>query len=504
VPTFTYGHDDFFLLENGWRALQGQRPHLDYWSPWGPLTNLVVALGLKLGNDSPNGIGYGNAIFAFAIGLWTYRAGRHRLAPAPGALLAVYAALLVCSPYALGSWPMLSTHAMTYNRFGYALLVPLMLECFQRVRTPERNAEEWIGGISTGAASALTLFLKASYFLVALGLIAGSFVLWRPNLRRVLGMLAGFAAVGFLGSAYLRFDLPAMFHALQMAAAARAQSLSPKSPIYAIEGHLNPLLIVLALAAAASFLKPRRPEWLGDFHLPLLATLVYLGDIALLSANAQSSALPLLPVFAVLTAGRLADLRIASVVGALPLELPYHASLLLLCGLVFVPQFSSDVTGLAAGALRKAHPPESACSARFTEPRLAALILCDRPNEPQKSANGALYTTYVNEGVSLLRQHCDPTDKVLTMDMQNPFPYALGWPPPSGGIASISFNYTLSAQYRPSFDAYFGDATIVMVPRRPAQTPLYIDEFYRIYFPALAERFQLAAESDWWRLYKRR
>src|SRR5215469_3542387 len=45
VPTFVDGHDNFFLLENGWRALHGFRPHLDFWSPWGPVTFLLVALG---------------------------------------------------------------------------------------------------------------------------------------------------------------------------------------------------------------------------------------------------------------------------------------------------------------------------------------------------------------------------------------------------------------------------------------------------------------------------
>src|SRR4030042_4283830 len=42
VPTRIYGHDNFFLLDNGWRIVCGQRPHLDFFRPWGPVMFLVV------------------------------------------------------------------------------------------------------------------------------------------------------------------------------------------------------------------------------------------------------------------------------------------------------------------------------------------------------------------------------------------------------------------------------------------------------------------------------
>src|ERR1700693_6351930 len=48
VPTKVFGHDIFFQLDNGWRVINGQRPHLDYYSPWGPVTFLVTAMGLTI------------------------------------------------------------------------------------------------------------------------------------------------------------------------------------------------------------------------------------------------------------------------------------------------------------------------------------------------------------------------------------------------------------------------------------------------------------------------
>lgn len=504
VPTFIAGHDNFFFLENGWRTLHGFRPHLDFWSPWGPLTFLLVALGLKISHASPNGVAYGTVIFAAVVGFWTYRVGRTRLAPAPRALLGLFAAALACAPYPLGYAPTTLSTAMIYNRYGYALLVLILLECFQRLDMPNPNRQEWLGGLSTGAALGLALFLKASYLLAALGLVVASLVLWFPSVRRLFGILIGFCAVGLCGLAYLRFELAAILRAMRMAAAARAQTLSLTTPIYKIAANIMPLLCIFALAVAASFLRPRRPEWLGELHLPVAAAIVSLADIALMSTNMQVSGLPLLAALALLIANRVAESPQSRSIATNRFSLPYFASVLLLAGLVFLPQFAADVLALPIAAARKIRPP-AGCAVRFTEPRLAGLILCDHGDEDEDSkwSNGSMYTTYVNDGAALLERYGKPTDKVLTMDMQNPFPYVLGWMPPRGGLASTSFNYTLSANARPSFDEYFGDSTLVMVPKHPAQNHRYLDGFRAIYGPEVQKRFRLIAESDWFWLYKR-
>jgi hypothetical protein len=505
VPTFIDGHDNFFLLENGWRALQGLRPHIDFWSPWGPLTFLVVALGLKLGHLSSNGLAYGSAMFAALVGLWTYQVCRARLAPVPGAFLALYNTILACSPHPIGSSLMSLSPAMVYNRYGYALLVIILVECFQSFHESKAGSQEWLGGASTGAALSLTLFLKASYFLAGLGLVGVSFLLWSPSQRRFAGLVTGFSAVTVVGLAYLRFELAAMLRGLRLAAAARSQSLSMETPIHTIAGQMVPLLCGFSLAVAASFLKPRWPEKLAELHLPLTAMIISIADIALLATNMQPSGLPLLAAFGILVANRLADPEFHSSAVGRQLALPFYASVLLLAGLLIWPQLAIDALALPAAALLKSHPPAS-CAVRFTEPRIADLLLCDRPdlNPALKRSNGSTYTKYVNDGTTLLRKYCKSSDKILTIDMQNPFPYVLGWQPPRGGLASTSFNYTVSDKFRPSIDDYFGDASVVMLPRHPAQNPEFLDKFDEIYGREVEQRFALEAESDWFRLYKRK
>jgi len=173
---------------------------------------------------------------------------------------------------------------------------------------------------------------------------------------------------------------------------------------------------------------------------------------------------------------------------------------LVLCGFLSLPQLCSDVVGLAYGAVQKAQPSAAMSRVRFSVPRLAPMILYDGPFDER--SNGGVYTARINEGIALLKQYCGPGDRVLNLDMVNPFPYAMGWQPARGGMAAVAYNYLFTDELRPSDDAYFGDTTVVLVPKEPALEPRYYDGYYRIYHPALLRRYRLAAESESWRLYK--
>src|SRR3990172_6954335 len=183
-----FWNDFFFLLDNGWRVVNGQRPHIDFASPWGPVTFLVSGLGLVLSGYTVDGVGYGSAMVGLLIGVWCFRLGRDRLEPIPRVLISLYLVVLVVAPYSL-CWGIFHTsHAMVYNRYGYALLGLVMLESFETVGTQRREKEEGIGGLSTGVAVALALFLKISYFFVA-ALLIGTSVLLRDLFRRHLLMI---------------------------------------------------------------------------------------------------------------------------------------------------------------------------------------------------------------------------------------------------------------------------------------------------------------------------
>ena len=311
VPTLVAGHDDIFVLENGWRAFNGQRPQLDFSSSFGPLMFLITAVGFKISHASPNGIGYGSAVFGLLIGLWGFRLGRGRLSPVARVLFPLYLVVLICAPYALGTWPLLNSHAMLYNRYGYALVGLVLLECFQPLRDPVRPSDEWVAGLSTGAAAALAISLKATYFMVAALLIASSLLVRgkMPGIRRLAAMAAGFGVLIFAALAYLRFNLHQVIEGYRIAAGARSATLSMMVPIWTIESNLGLLFVALAVGLTGAFLKSRSRSWLGQIELPVVAVIIYLADIGLLMGNTQYFALPLLPVFALLVASRFAEER---------------------------------------------------------------------------------------------------------------------------------------------------------------------------------------------------
>jgi hypothetical protein len=502
VPTRVFGHDIFFLLDNGWRVINGQRPHLDYYSPWGPVTFLITAAGLTISGNSVNGIGYGNALAAFIMGSWTFYVAKNRLTPSLRLVLSFFLAVLVAAPYPLGYSPFLSSHAMVYNRYGYALLGVIVLETFRSSGGSGQDArEEWIGGISTGVALSLTLFLKASFFLVAVAVVvilSASFQ--RLAIRRIAGLCLGsfFAALAML--AYLHFDALAMLSDLRMAAGARAESLDPQIPLLNVLNHVGFLLGVLAFCkATAVVLGNRVPAWSG-WRLLLAGTFFFFVDIALMSSNWQFDGFPICAVFAVMVLSKIMEVRKAIPVQQQP-PLRWYAAALCIGPLLCAPLFVSDLAGLGFGLWNKARPSSSTVM-RFTAPNLKPLLLYQTEGYSTRS-NGSAYTTYVNDGVALLERETRPKEKILTMDMVNPFPYVMERRPPTGGIAAMAYHYTLGDGHRPSDDAYFGDADIVMVPKRPAQVDMYYRDFLKAYEPGLRQRFKLVAESDWWRMYRR-
>ena len=72
-----------------------------------------------------------------------------------------------------------------------------------------------------------------------------------------------------------------------------------------------------------------------------------------------------------------------------------------------------------------------------------------------------------------------------------------------GGIASAAWNYSLSSTHRPTAARLFGNADILMIPKRPAIARIYFDGYVPAYRADIDRMFHLVAESDWWWMYRR-
>lgn len=150
----------------------------------GPVYQLLAAAGLALAGLRAEGIGYAAVLGGAATGLWGYRLALSRMRFTPSVLTGLFLVLLASAPVPLGAGPFSLSHAMAYNRLGFALLALVVLEVMEAPSPAGRKEwSEFLSGASTGVVCVLLLFLKASYFLAAIGLVA-SFAIFRPRSRR--------------------------------------------------------------------------------------------------------------------------------------------------------------------------------------------------------------------------------------------------------------------------------------------------------------------------------
>jgi hypothetical protein len=501
--TRIFGHDVFLSYDLAWRVLNGQRPVLDYSPSMGPVLSLVLAAGLRLARYSADGIGYASALMGAITGVWGYLLARRRMAWVPATLAGLCLVVIAVAPCPLGFPPNDLSHAMVYNRYGYALLGLVLIEAFQPARG--NQASGFWSGFSTGVATILMLFLKPTYA-VAAGAFAGwSVVRIRPSQWRLAGMLAGAAVAGLAVMAYLRFDFMAVWNDFYQTAAARGAGISFWAIRWAIIKGLPEFLLPALLALFAMVLRSNS-EPLSSAIKPLEeAILVLAGGALVLSTNAQPSGFPLNGLLALVlieqSRGALLNFDSAGVRGFLRTE-----TIVILLGLATVlPVLATNAASLGFGVLEaRKRPPETEV-ARFHAPNLAHLLLYDFPGgtEADLRSNGRVYVNYVNDGMDLIRKVSSPQETVFTFDLISPFAYALLRPPAVGGNPNQAINFTFSDRHKPSPERLFGAADIIMVPKHPAASKFDADGISRNYLASVKEGYRICAESDIWQLYKR-
>ena len=502
VHTRIFGHDIFILLDSGWRVENGQRPAVDYSPGTGELLPLLMAAGLKLAHNSVRGIGYASALLGAVVGLWSYAIARNRMSWISASLVSLLLTLIAVAPYPLGLLPNMFSHAMIYNRYGYALLGIVVLESFQR--TPGReDAKLALGSVSTGIVSAALLFLKPSYGLVALVFAAFSVLLDRRNWWRPAGILLGFAAGILAMIAWLRFDFEAVFNTFRLLAAAKSSSLSLWEIRWAIVKGLPDFAALALLVVFVGVIRSSKEPMARSFSFLAVAILVMLGGALLLATNAQAGGYPLNAVLAILLVEQ--GLAAAKNSGIATAGFLSADTVVLLVGLLcFVPDLLANAGGLGSAILESRRNPPASEVARFQSANLSSLLLFDVPfgTDADYRSNGRVYVTYVNDGMDLIRRVSKSAETVFTLDIFNPFPYALLRAPTPGGADCIAFNHQFNDEHKPTPDRLFGSADIVMVPKHPSAADVDTQALFRNYLPDIQARFRLCAETDWWQLYK--
>lgn len=215
-----YAQDAFTVLDGAWRIINGQRPHVDFYTGLGPVSYLITAAGVLFAGGSGAGLAYGQALFGCVVGLWTYNLSERRLRSLATIVMCAIVVLMAIVPTTIGDSPSGTTPATTYNRCGYALVALLILEASSAYRSGRRH-NELFGGLSTGLVLGTLLFLKISFFIGALFLLGALLPLRKQSWERWRGIASAFAATVLAFAGYLRFDLAAMYSDLRTVAHAK-------------------------------------------------------------------------------------------------------------------------------------------------------------------------------------------------------------------------------------------------------------------------------------------
>jgi hypothetical protein len=464
---------------------------------------LITAAGLAISRGRVGGIGFGDTLIGMTIGLWSYALLSRRYKGGLVILGSLWATALAIAPFPLGEDFSISSHAMAYNRWGYALLSLVLLECYPspRVET-QRGRFALAGGFSTGLLCAILLFLKVTYSAVGMGLVIISFALWRHSGRtRIQGLFLGFLPFTLAILFYLHFDLTAVLRDMRMAAISRLSHVPDGRLVDSFLRNIDlPLLGTGLLALASTLVLPvtgvrgiRR--FLLSGRLVVIVVAVYLGGALLLATNAQRSGFPLSAAVALVMLNHIWDFHRRACRSRV-------AALTLLGLLIILPPFVTSTAGLACAAWESSIPP-APDAARFSSPRLSAIVLYDYEGAVNARSNGSALASNINDGTDILKRCTSERDRILTFDVYNPFPFALKRTPPRGGMVGAVYNYTFCDRYHPAPDVMFGEADVVMFPKFPASDPYYFNGLLATYALDLEKRFVRQAESAAWILYRR-
>lgn len=476
-PRF-FNHDVFMVLDGAWRMLNAQRPHVDFNSMVGPVAYAPAVLGLALTHGYVSGFGYGQAIFGFLIGIWAFALGS-RLSDVPRAVFSLLVTILAVAPSNIGPSPLIISGGMTYNRYTYALLGLLLVECLQ-----PRGRSEFREGFSSGAVLGLLAFLKITGIIVGGLMIIALIPVRDQTRRRWAGVALGLLITIFAISSYLHFRLDLVFRDIALTVGAKHIHTTDLYDLDTIA--LQAAVFALLAVGTSAYLRQLGRNQLARRTF-IAAVAILLASFLLIFGNFQVSELPLTTLLLVVWI----DYLIKLPGGTAPDDRVARSMLLAGVSLLVFLSFTSlgltYLTGLylRRSALRTDHPFDAAPLARFI---------------PHNEEAG--YTLYANEGIHLLREYRHPGEHIMSLDFANPFELAFLVPPAPGGSTNLQYRGSFSDTHRLTPQQLFGAYELVMLPKYYSDTtlPSAIPAFYG---PYLKQHYALVAQTEWWQLYRR-
>gem|GEM_PF-3319864 len=491
--------DVIVLLDGGYRMAEGQIPSTDFSNPVGPLVYGLVSLGMRLHGVSLAAVAWGNALMVITGSALTWYATRDRMHVVWRALATIYAALLLSAVRPLGYSPTITTYAMLYNRYGWVLFTLVVVMVAVR---PKRRVTDGLDHIVLGVMLGLLFYTKVTFTLAAglvilLGLIRSSDL---SRVRRVLGVIAGFAIVVVVITAIFRINPIAYIGDIGNSALVQSKGRLGQiawgiiwtSPIW--------LLTALILAALLISAKRRSQSLVPVWTLFALCAAIIGASILLTAGNATERAdLVALAVLPLVITSSIAWQRHGR---SVPMAIAIALLLLGTVGLIA----TQDLAALTKNVVMRGYVANPPANQRFDSANLRDFVIPDNSqwNTDYRTAHNV--PSMVNDGIRMLRNHAQPTERIFSLAFGSPFNTAMDARPTEGGLLWYDLGFDMDRQHHPSAEEAMGTADWVIIPHMlPDQGCCQetVEAMGELYRPYLDAHFQQVDGSENWVLLKR-
>jgi hypothetical protein len=363
-------------------------------------------------------------------------------------------------------------------------------------------------GISIGTIVAILFFLKINY--MTAGFLALFLIPLRLKEKRFiwLGTAGAFISASLILSYFMKISLYSYFQDLiSLAKINTAFSIPQKMESLGI-ANLGPIALVFFIFITLN-LSDTKQNQKGYFQaiLPsiiVFAAVIFLG-LFICTGNNQVVQIPLFGIGGIVLCEDFWRRFISSSPqNSMLLEnkLRYLFSSLLsvyLVALILLPDLGSIANSLEKRKLcnYSAHSLETINSKTLKDMHLLESPLkFKRKGLPENFFPSA--TDVLNDGIGLLRKHATKESRILTIAHHNPFPFALGLPPPKGGLIVWHYERTFSESMSPPPETVFKEVNLIMINAEDLDPP---SPMVRMYFPYIQREFKRIDESDHWILY---
>ena len=519
-----YPQDLFYELDSIYRMYIGQHIFTDFHSHLGIALYYVPLLFVHSASDLVLSINYASGLYLL-IGFvvvsyltWT------RLSPVLGLALGIWIALALAARMNGGEGPMAVTLAENYNRnCSAALALALLL-----FRTPRASGLTIAiaDGLLYALLTAFCLYTKITYGLVALAFTP---IIIYPQRCRLVTFSSCAVAFGLLVVA-VEWGYGTRFQWLQeVQTAAGAGGVLDPGPIAQVVFENFGELLVCVLVPAWFLWRERRitPQTVIFFVMVAGASVL----LARFNANRIFLFLPAVLFFVAAPAAlpwnedrfgepggprqeRYRHAFIAATLAVLALQsAPAFINVLFFTyeSLTQPPMVTGDdvlgriVFRAASESANRARTLRTQNNediitgilhGRTTALDAFAIGRAFRPMQRWDTLSMSEFRDYLTDGMRAAREGCKQGDRILTIDVINPFPLLLGWPE-GFGMTYFQPGQTISDKAHPAPEKIFQNIDCVLVPKLPVEMAarnLLLD----IYGAYLSQHFNPVAETALW------